>query len=173
MKYICWLNYKKRSLESSETPVLYTGRTVPKVKGGPSQIGRNDVDLNNRTEHGDKCQAFVRSNETSVSIQGGNFLTRWGTVIFSRKTLSLVVSRFIRQVLKIRRLHTSSHPVRCTGLPAYCAQCCYLHHVYIDTVARRQVTLCPGPYCCAVTLLSVVATIVGYSGLISDRYSWH
>jgi len=31
MKYICWLNiYKKRSLESSETPVLYRGRTVPK-----------------------------------------------------------------------------------------------------------------------------------------------
>jgi len=31
MKYICSLNiYKKRSLESSETPVLYTGHTVPK-----------------------------------------------------------------------------------------------------------------------------------------------
>ena len=31
MKYICWLYiYKKRSLESSETPVLYRGRTVPK-----------------------------------------------------------------------------------------------------------------------------------------------
>ena len=25
--------YKERSLESSETPVLYRGRTVPKVKG--------------------------------------------------------------------------------------------------------------------------------------------
>jgi len=29
MKYICWI-YKRRSLESSETPVLYTGCTVPK-----------------------------------------------------------------------------------------------------------------------------------------------
>jgi len=31
MLYICLLNiYKKRSLESSETPVIYRGRTVPK-----------------------------------------------------------------------------------------------------------------------------------------------
>jgi len=30
MKYICWLNTKNLSLEISEAPVLYRGRTVPK-----------------------------------------------------------------------------------------------------------------------------------------------
>jgi hypothetical protein len=30
MKYICWLIYKKRFLESSEMPVLYRGSAVPK-----------------------------------------------------------------------------------------------------------------------------------------------
>jgi len=65
--------------------------------------------------------------------------------------------------------HHQTSPYMLTSCTVYRAQCCYAMFMSI----LWQVTLGPGPHCCAVTLLSVAATLVGCSGLISYRYSWH
>jgi hypothetical protein len=57
------------------------------------EIGREGVALVDLTQNGDKWRAELNGNQSSGSINEGNFLTSWVTISFSRSTLLHGVTR--------------------------------------------------------------------------------